>query len=80
MRERITLGVMAADRPYGGFYDSYSVRSEDFGYTLILHLAKFELQSDSCEIYKNFNILKCYNSTFLYIYRSYEYLNLNHNI
>jgi hypothetical protein len=31
MRERTTLRVMAADRPYGEFYDFYSVSIENFG-------------------------------------------------
>jgi hypothetical protein len=35
MREGTTSSLMGADRPYGGFYDSYSVRPEYFGYTLV---------------------------------------------
>jgi hypothetical protein len=31
MRERTTSRVMAADRPYGEFYDFYSVSPEYFG-------------------------------------------------
>jgi hypothetical protein len=30
--------VMAADRPYGEFYDFYSVSPEYFGYTLVVTL------------------------------------------
>jgi hypothetical protein len=30
-----TSGVMVANRPYGGFYDFYSVSPEYFGYTLV---------------------------------------------
>jgi hypothetical protein len=36
MREGTTSRVMAADRPYGEFYDFYSVSPEYFGYTLII--------------------------------------------
>jgi hypothetical protein len=32
MREGTTSRVMAADRPYGEFYDFYSVSMEYFGY------------------------------------------------
>jgi hypothetical protein len=32
MREGTTSRVMAADRPYGEFYDFYSVSPEYFGY------------------------------------------------
>jgi hypothetical protein len=32
MREETTSRVMAADRPYGEFYDFYSVSPEYFGY------------------------------------------------
>jgi hypothetical protein len=32
MREGTTSRVMAADRPYGEFYDFYTVRAEYFGY------------------------------------------------
>jgi hypothetical protein len=35
LREGATSRVMAADRPYGEFYDFYSVNSEYFGYTLV---------------------------------------------
>jgi hypothetical protein len=35
MREGTTLRVMAADRPYGEFYDFYSVSPEYFGHTLV---------------------------------------------
>jgi len=37
MREGTTLKVMAADRPYGKFYDFYSVSPENFGSTLVLY-------------------------------------------
>jgi hypothetical protein len=33
MREETTSRVMAADRPYGEFYDFYSVSPGYFGYT-----------------------------------------------
>jgi hypothetical protein len=32
MREGTTSRVMAADRPYGEFYDFYSINPEYFGY------------------------------------------------
>jgi hypothetical protein len=35
MREGTTSRVTAADRPYGEFYDFYSVSPENFGSTLI---------------------------------------------
>jgi hypothetical protein len=35
MREGTTSRVMTADRPYGEFYDFYSVSPEYFGYTLV---------------------------------------------
>jgi len=36
MREGTTSRVTAADRPYGEFYDIYSVSPENFGSTLVL--------------------------------------------
>jgi hypothetical protein len=35
MREENTSRVMAFDRPYGEFYDFYSVSPDYFGYTLV---------------------------------------------
>jgi hypothetical protein len=35
MREGNTSRVMGADRPYGEFYDFYSVGPEYFGYSLV---------------------------------------------
>jgi hypothetical protein len=35
MREGTTWRVMAADVPYGEFYDFYTVSPEYFGYTLV---------------------------------------------
>jgi len=35
MREEITSMVTAADRPYGKFYDFYSISPENFGSTLV---------------------------------------------
>jgi hypothetical protein len=35
MREGATSRVTAADRPYGEFYDFYSVSPENFGYHLV---------------------------------------------
>jgi hypothetical protein len=39
MREGTSSRVMAADGPYGEFYDFYSASPEYFGYTLITHIA-----------------------------------------
>jgi len=36
MREGSTSRVTAADRPYGEFYDFYSVSPENFGYHLVV--------------------------------------------
>jgi hypothetical protein len=36
MWEGTTSTAMAADRPYGEFYDFYSISPEYFGFTLIL--------------------------------------------
>jgi hypothetical protein len=38
MREGTTLRVMAANRPYGEFYDLYSISPEYFGYILVFIL------------------------------------------
>jgi hypothetical protein len=35
MQEGTILRVMEADRPYGEFYDCYSISLEYFGYTLV---------------------------------------------
>jgi hypothetical protein len=35
MREGTTSRVTDADRPYGEFYDIYSVSPENFGYTYV---------------------------------------------
>jgi hypothetical protein len=35
MWEGTTSRVMVADRPYGEFYDFYSISPEYFGYTLV---------------------------------------------
>jgi len=37
MRERTTSRVTAADRPYGKFYDFYSVSPENFGSTNVAY-------------------------------------------
>jgi hypothetical protein len=37
MREGTTSRVTAADKPYGEFYDFYSVSLEYFGYSLVFH-------------------------------------------
>ena len=41
MREGTTSRVTVADRPYGEFYDFYSVSPENFGSTLVLKLHAF---------------------------------------
>jgi hypothetical protein len=35
--------VMAADRPYGEFYDFYSVSPEYFGYTLVCIFGVYQI-------------------------------------
>jgi len=35
MQEGTTLRVTVADRPYGDFYDFYSVNLKNFGYRLV---------------------------------------------
>jgi hypothetical protein len=42
MRKGTTSRVMAADRPYGEFYDFYSVSPVYFGYTLVYKLYKYK--------------------------------------
>jgi hypothetical protein len=37
MQEGTTSKVMVADRPYGEFYDFYSVSLKNFGYHLVYH-------------------------------------------
>jgi hypothetical protein len=36
MRDGTTSRMLAADRPYGEFYDLYGISLEYFGYTLVL--------------------------------------------
>jgi hypothetical protein len=38
MREGTTSRVMAGDRPYGEFYDFYSVSPEYFGYSIVCNI------------------------------------------
>jgi hypothetical protein len=40
MQEGTTLRVMVADRPYGEFYDFYSISPEYFGYHHICNSIK----------------------------------------
>jgi hypothetical protein len=42
MREGATPRVTVADRPYGEFYDFYSVSPENFGYHLVHPLFSVE--------------------------------------
>ena len=44
MGEGNTLRVTAADRPYGEFYDFYSVSPENFGYTLVPYYESKSMQ------------------------------------
>jgi len=46
MREETTSRVTAADRPYGEFYDFYSVSPEKFGSTHIYISYQFWLEKD----------------------------------
>jgi hypothetical protein len=49
MWEGTTSRVMAADRPYGEFYDFYSVSPEYFGFTLVCSSAfRLELVTLTC--------------------------------
>jgi hypothetical protein len=43
MREWTTSRVMAADRPYGEFYDCYSVSQEYFGYHHVCNREPYNL-------------------------------------
>jgi hypothetical protein len=54
MREGTTSRVIAADRPYGDFYDFYSVSPEYFGYAIILSIIRcsFQCPSYSCAVAK----------------------------
>jgi hypothetical protein len=40
MQEGNTSRVMVVDRPYGEFYDFYSISPEYFGYTFLFYLTK----------------------------------------
>jgi hypothetical protein len=62
MRKGTTLRVMVADRPYGEFYDFYSVSPEYFGYTVVFHSSSVKLSKILfflCMISRVFNIYKC---------------------
>ena len=43
MREGTTSKLTAADRPYGEFYDFYSVSPENLGSTLVFDIAHIEM-------------------------------------
>jgi len=46
MREGTTSKVTVADRPYGEFYDFYSVSLENFGYHLVcMYVCIYEKQA-----------------------------------
>jgi hypothetical protein len=45
MREGTTLRVMAADRPYGEFYDFYSISPEYFGHHHIFVITPSKIYS-----------------------------------
>jgi hypothetical protein len=59
MREGTTSRMMTADRPYGEFYDFYSVSPEYFGYYLVIRLA-LEKKAKS-EKWKEKHSLKIYS-------------------
>jgi hypothetical protein len=65
MREGTTSRVMAADRPYGEFYDFYSVSTEYFGYHHVIQalaiLQTIRFYQKSYYYYINFIILIIYN-------------------
>jgi len=51
MWEGTTSRVMAADRPYGEFYNFYSISLEDFGYHLVYILV---LPDDGCKLWPKY--------------------------
>jgi len=54
MWEGTTSRVTVADRPYGEFYDFYSVSLENFGYHLVYDHRTLTLLSALKVIYKDF--------------------------
>ena len=48
MQEGTTSRVTAADRPYGEFYDFYSVSPENFGYNHVFVIMNFNAVINSC--------------------------------
>jgi hypothetical protein len=48
IREETTSRVTAADRPYGKFYDFYSVSLETFGLTLVQSMAALNTVRCGC--------------------------------
>jgi hypothetical protein len=55
MREETTSRVMAVDRPYGEFYDFYSVSSEYFGHHNIKYSTcgtKYFVENNICPLKK----------------------------
>jgi hypothetical protein len=51
MQEGITSKVAAADRPYGKFYDFYSISLETFGSTHVYDLSSNEMAATHDRIY-----------------------------
>jgi hypothetical protein len=83
MREGTTSRVMAADRPYGEFYDFYSVSPEYFGYIFVIiqgssYPAKQHhvVEEQKPQIYTS-NILKTWFHCFLSSYgcQMYDFKN-----
>jgi hypothetical protein len=56
MREGTSSRVMAVDRPYGKFYDFYSVRPEYFGYILVSRSGHYCLALENTVNYPLFSI------------------------
>jgi hypothetical protein len=66
MREGTTSRVPAADRPYGEFYDFYSVSPEHFGSTLVLcNCIVLHLEDNTVlNVRSDFNIAKQVDEAF----------------
>jgi hypothetical protein len=64
MREGTTSRVMATDRPYGEFYDFYSVNPEYFGYDLVDQRVSTVISIQAVSIFKAGEDI---NNTFLQV-------------
>jgi len=66
MRERTTSRVTAAGRPYGEFYDFYSVSPESFGSTLVWyhHIISYRIIMHLCGFGEEASMLDPWRKTF----------------